>query len=779
MAGPVGQDAELLDPTALHRALRADSGLSAEASDAGEADGWVAAWTPRCWFAPSFSGFWTRPAQGGKGKRVAAVVVKDADLARFFDELKGLKREGAGATFRDFAAIQVHSNGSPTLRQGGGALCRYRRVFREHFQGPIAEAMMALGEGGGAVPVGEIRAFIQGRYAHPSISELFEDEDVVRQLRALGCSDGSSRGAKWTTTDFDCYEKLQQALPYAHFCSSEHARLPHLRVDAKQLGALGVAAEGVRRSPKRQGKRNKRAGEARVRPYAEAAASFKCACLTGCVLAAATALEAHAVFEKAEPGEAPALRFMQLLAHLEQRGVYSSYQLVARILAELMRTPLLKPMHVDVWCNFKGERHKELFAVPEGYRAPGARHCPPGAEKAKRKRPDAAGEPLVASPREGKRPAVEPRRGGKRDQVIDLVSSESSGGGTALGSDEGEAMINFHDEGPDAEEEEASDDGPAGADGKASTGRRITFKAPQNAGTAKLHDEILRFAKAVASSSHSLGDVIEVVEGIEACAKTLWPNSKVFIVGSQATGLNLPGSDIDLGILGVVKDLSKAGSGFSNREKAAITRKLRDLLGLMKNRKIVKRSKVIAKARVPIIKCTLSDLNLPCDISLGASNAKRAVKFVENQIKRFPRSLRPLVLVLKALLAHKGLNEVGPRPPAVHPPPSARVSVAPGLNWCSPGRCSQVFTGGLGSYALLSMLIGHFLVSGDGDDLGRSLLGFLQLYGTDFDYENSAVSIVQGKGIIDKKFSWFEPKRRFALAVEDPQVRRPPASRPP
>ena len=90
-----------------------------------------------------------------------------------------------------------------------------------------------------------------------------------------------------------------------------------------------------------------------------------------------------------------------------------------------------------------------------------------------------------------------------------------------------------------------------------------------------------------------------------------------------------------------------------------------------------------------------------------------------------------------------------------------------------------MFTGGLGSYALLSMLIGHFLVSGDGDDLGRSLLGFLQLYGTDFDYENSAVSIVQGKGIIDKKFSWFEPKRRFALAVEDPQVRRPPASRPP
>ena len=69
MAGPAG-DPELRDPTALHRALRADSGLSAEASDAGEADGWVAAWTPRCWFAPSFSGFWTRPAPGGKGEGV-------------------------------------------------------------------------------------------------------------------------------------------------------------------------------------------------------------------------------------------------------------------------------------------------------------------------------------------------------------------------------------------------------------------------------------------------------------------------------------------------------------------------------------------------------------------------------------------------------------------------------------------------------------------------------------------------------------------------------------
>ena len=55
---------------------------------------------------------------------------------------------------------------------------------------------------------------------------------------------------------------------------------------------------------------------------------------------------------------------------------------------------------------------------------------------------------------------------------------------------------------------------------------------------------------------HALGSVSKL-------AKLLWPHSRTVLFGSQATDLALPGSDLDIVILGVAQDLTTAASGFT------------------------------------------------------------------------------------------------------------------------------------------------------------------------------------------------------------------------
>lgn len=43
----------------------------------------------------------------------------------------------------------------------------------------------------------------------------------------------------------------------------------------------------------------------------------------------------------------------------------------------------------------------------------------------------------------------------------------------------------------------------------------------------------------------------------------LWGHSRTVLFGSQATGLALPGSDLDIVVLGVTDAMSNAAAGFS------------------------------------------------------------------------------------------------------------------------------------------------------------------------------------------------------------------------
>ncbi|XVF18848.1 hypothetical protein REPUB_Repub11eG0058200 [Reevesia pubescens] len=128
--------------------------------------------------------------------------------------------------------------------------------------------------------------------------------------------------------------------------------------------------------------------------------------------------------------------------------------------------------------------------------------------------------------------------------------------------------------------------------------------------------------------------------------------------GSFRTGLYLPTSDIDVVIL---------GSGITNPRTG-----LHALSRALSQRGIAKKMHVIAKARVPIVKFVEKKSGVAFDISFDVDNGPKVAEFIKEAVLKWPQ-LRQLCLILKVFLQQIDLNEV--------------------------------YSGRIGSYALLAMLM--------------------------------------------------------------------------
>lgn len=53
------------------------------------------------------------------------------------------------------------------------------------------------------------------------------------------------------------------------------------------------------------------------------------------------------------------------------------------------------------------------------------------------------------------------------------------------------------------------------------------------------------------------------VDTVARVVRLIWPHARTVLFGSQATSLALPGSDLDIVVLGVTQDLARAGTGFT------------------------------------------------------------------------------------------------------------------------------------------------------------------------------------------------------------------------
>ena len=96
--------------------------------------------------------------------------------------------------------------------------------------------------------------------------------------------------------------------------------------------------------------------------------------------------------------------------------------------------------------------------------------------------------------------------------------------------------------------------------------RERSAKESSSVGFSALHHEIVAFARAAAPSSGEIQAVQAAVTLVDRAAKSIWKRAYALPFGSQATGLALPGADVDIVVLGVGPELKRAGSGFSFKQ---------------------------------------------------------------------------------------------------------------------------------------------------------------------------------------------------------------------
>lgn len=248
-----------------------------------------------------------------------------------------------------------------------------------------------------------------------------------------------------------------------------------------------------------------------------------------------------------------------------------------------------------------------------------------------------------------------------------------------------------------------------------------------------LHQEIEDFIKFMEPTQVEQAMRDDVLHRIKKIIKELWPNeARLETFGSYNTGLYLPDGDIDMVI-------------FGNWENPPLW-KLRNKLvqeGITREETI----SVIENAVVPIIKLVDSASMVHIDISFNTSNGQEAATLVNKYLRSIPHT-RQMVILLKYILNCRGLNEV--------------------------------WTGGLGSYALTLLVVNFFQqhprekAKDKDENLGTLLLEFFELYGRHFNHEQNGIQVRNEVGYVpidrlrEQMIAMSGNKRYGPLCIEDP-----------
>ena len=127
------------------------------------------------------------------------------------------------------------------------------------------------------------------------------------------------------------------------------------------------------------------------------------------------------------------------------------------------------------------------------------------------------------------------------------------------------------------------------------------------------------------------------------------------------------------------------------------------------------------------------------DIAFSVEKGLQNTETILNYLKKY-KKLWSLVMIVKYLLSGIGLNEV--------------------------------YSGGLGSYALVLMCISFFQIKYPADHdkqpLSTLLMNFLQYYGNEFDYATKGISIADSSLFDKKTKGWYFEYQPYLLSIQDP-----------
>ena len=214
-----------------------------------------------------------------------------------------------------------------------------------------------------------------------------------------------------------------------------------------------------------------------------------------------------------------------------------------------------------------------------------------------------------------------------------------------------------------------------------------------------LHKEILEFCDDISPRPSEETMRKEVVQKVKSFVRSKWYGAEVKVFGSFDTGLYLPTSDIDLVVIGDCDLYSLELELLSSDMFTPGT------------------LNVLRKASVPIIKYEDKESKVKVDISFNMESGLRSAKKVKEYMELYPL-LKNMLLVIKHYLYEQDLNEV--------------------------------YTGGIGSYSVILLIISFFQTRcskselKDGN-LGVLLTNFFEFYGTMFDYSDKGIRL-EGAG---------------------------------
>ncbi|GAA6061089.1 hypothetical protein JCM10212_006290 [Sporobolomyces blumeae] len=283
------------------------------------------------------------------------------------------------------------------------------------------------------------------------------------------------------------------------------------------------------------------------------------------------------------------------------------------------------------------------------------------------------------------------------------------------------------------------------------------------------------------------------IEIIRRTIKSQYADADVQCFGSVGTGLYLPGGDIDLVVLcpSMPSPPLKPSSSLLHR-----------LASLLLTSSIAQPSSlvVIAKARVPIVKFTTRYGGFAVDLSVNQKNGVDAAVRVRGMLEDFafreegyvePGGGISIKGKANASSSSSGKGK-GKRPADEDEDDDASdsledlVAVDHGVArslvllvkaFLSQRAMNEVFTGGLGSYSIICLVISFLQLHPKiqsaqiqpSRNIGLLFLEFLEYYGKHFNFDEAGITLKGRGGYFNKHDKgWFRNNQPYLLSIEDP-----------
>ncbi|KAK4052507.1 hypothetical protein OIV83_002309 [Microbotryomycetes sp. JL201] len=269
------------------------------------------------------------------------------------------------------------------------------------------------------------------------------------------------------------------------------------------------------------------------------------------------------------------------------------------------------------------------------------------------------------------------------------------------------------------------------------------------------------------------------IELIRRAIQSHYSDADVQCFGSVGTGLYLPGGDIDLVVL------CPSFPAPPLKPSSSLLHRLAALL-LSSNIADPKSIVVIAKARVPIVKFVTRHGGFAIDLSVNQANGVEAAVRVRKMLEQFafrpPGYVEPGTDVSKPNKPEpKSKDQVveTDRPETIV---TADLGVARSLvmlvkMFLNQRGMNEVFTGGLGSYSIICLVISFLqlhpkIQTGEinpHNNVGLLFAEFLEYYGKHFYYDVTGITLRDRGGyFIKHDKGWYRPNQPYLLSIEDP-----------